>query len=437
MKHTTALPLLLALAACGSQPTSSSEFSVTPIDDAGGDAGGNGGDADSLSDGGLDVPISLDTGIDGAQGDSSTPGDDADGTNDTDPGSDTGVDAGDDTTVADSGTTDTGTTDTGTTDTGTTDTGTTDSGTTDSGTTDSGTTDSGTTDTGTTDSGTTDTGTTDSGTTDSGTTDSGTADTGSDAGLVCEPASTRCVGSTLVTCADDGLSVGRTRCDATGQVCGPGPDGLDACLEPVCAAGEAFCADATTAAVCNDAGTGLASETACTDGCDPRTGECALPPDAETCDPGDQDVIAVGDTVSVDLCETGDDHQNVAGGGADCRDFNADGADFVFSLTLTEPQSVRIDLRDADNSTAIDTLLYLRASCTSPGSQTLCSDDLTCGESDITSGCTTPASPQPRHSRIEATLDAGTWYIIADQFDYRSGGTSFGCGVVSLSVQPL
>ena len=89
-----------------------------------------------------------------------------------------------------------------------------------------------------------------------------------------------------------------------------------------------------------------------------------------------------------------------------------------------------MDLRDEDDSAAIDTILYLRTNCEDAGSQFECSDDVPCDESDVEFGdCS--GELQVRQSRIDVTLEAGSYTVVADHLRYRD----FGCGRV-LSSNP-
>ena len=295
-------------------------------------------------------------------------------------------------------------------------------------------------DTGISDTGTADTTVTDTGTADTTVTDTGTADTtGGDTTTVdttptvCEPASTSCSGNVLLTCADDGSALGRTRCSSTAQICGTGPDGRFACIDPVCTPNLAYCVDAVTRGVCDANGAGPASTESCAAGCNATTGACNPLPGAG-CTVEASTPIAVGDVITVDLCGAGDDVASIPGPN-DCGSFATDDEDAIFELTLDAPATLLFDLQDADNTVAIDTLLYLRSTCDLADSQILCADDIDCASSDITTGCT--GGVQPRQSQFQASLEPGTYYLIAEQFTRNSGTTAFGCGVVQLSVTPL
>jgi len=261
--------------------------------------------------------------------------------------------------------------------------------------------------------------------------DTTTVDTTADTtAQVCEPSSTSCSGNVLLTCAADGSALGRTRCSSTAQICATDADGRAACIDPVCSPAAAYCVDAVTRGVCDANGAGPATTEVCPAGCNARTGACnALPGAGCTVEPSNP--IAVGDVLQFDLCGAGNDVESV-GGTNDCLTiYNTDDEDAIFELTLDAPATLLFDLQDADSSAAIDTLLYLRSSCDAADSELVCADDILCANSDITTGCT--GELQPRQSQFEATLDAGTYFIIAEQFTRGS----FTCGLVQLSVTAL
>jgi hypothetical protein len=258
--------------------------------------------------------------------------------------------------------------------------------------------------------------------------DTTTVDTTADTtAQVCEPSSTSCSGNILLTCADDGSALGRTRCSSLGQNCGTDPDGRAACVDPVCLPSAAYCVDAVTRGVCDASGAGPATTEVCAAGCNARTGACNALPGAG-CTVEASNPIVVGDVLEFDLCGAGDDVASV-GGTNDCTGgYATDDEDAIFELTLDAPATLLFDLQDADSGAAIDTLLYLRSSCDAADSELVCADDILCADSDITTGCT--GEVQPRQSQFEATLDAGTYFIIAEQFTRGS----FTCGLVQLSV---
>ncbi len=247
---------------------------------------------------------------------------------------------------------------------------------------------------------------------------------------VCEPSSTSCVGNVLITCAADGSALGRTRCSSTAQICATDADGRSGCIDPVCTPAAAYCVDAVTRGICDGTGAGPASTEVCPAGCNGTTGACNALPGAG-CTVEDSTPIVVGALLEFDLCGAGDDVESV-GGTNDCTGgYMSDDEDAIFELTLDAPATLLFDLQDADSSAAIDTLLYLRSSCDVAESELVCADDILCADSDITNGCT--GEVQPRQSQFEATLDAGTYYIVAEQFT-RS---TFTCGNVQLSVTEL
>jgi hypothetical protein len=174
---------------------------------------------------------------------------------------------------------------------------------------------------------------------------------------------------------------------------------------------------------CDDRGTGT-SYTRCDAGCDPATSTCRGTTSA--CDA--LPTIAVGDTERFDLCEAGGATTFARAEGCGAGSM-ASSPDRTFALTLDERTTVVVDLRDVDPSVGIDTVVYLRRACDDASSQIACDDDVPCAESDIGSGCA--SGVQVRQSRFTVTLEAGTYYIVADAFRYDA----FGCGEVELRVR--
>jgi hypothetical protein len=293
----------------------------------------------------------------------------------------------------------------------------------------------------------------DSGGSDAGASDGGNVgldivvrDTGTttDSGIeqVCEPRSTDCDGNVLLTCAGDGSGFGRTRCEAFGQVCEFTADGQAACVDdtvigpdPVCEPGSSECsADGASLLTCVEDGSAYYIDE-CARGCDPDTLECAGEPtdpgecpfDFETID-NDPDGISF----DVDLCGLGNSFAYEPGQN-DCGDFSSGGEDQLFAITVESPSLISVDIRDNDDTTAIDTVAYLRSSCNDAETQITCGDDVPCADvPDVFGSCTD--GEQVRVSRFEAEVEAGTYFLIVDSFNYRSGAGSFGCGNVQVSV---
>jgi hypothetical protein len=376
LKLRTLTILSLLLAACGSTAGSQSVAGPEVL----ADAGGSGSDTSFADVGGDDIGANQDAGSDAAT--DSAISLDTQVEDVTDAGSDTTVaDASMDTTVDDTAVADTSTTDTTVADTGITDTTVTDT-----------------------------------------------------AGQVCAPSSTSCSSNVLLTCAPDGSALGRTRCSSTAQVCATDADGRSACIDPVCTPGLGYCVDAVTRGICDANGAGPATSEVCPAGCNATTGACNALPGAG-CTVEASNPIVVGDVLQFDLCGAGDDVASV-GGPDDCTGgYTTDDEDAIFELTLDAPATLLFDLQDADSTVAVDTLLYLRGTCDLADSQLICADDIACANSDITTGCS--GGFQPRQSQFQASLEAGTYYLIAEQFTRTSGGTSFSCGLVQLSVTAL
>jgi len=256
----------------------------------------------------------------------------------------------------------------------------------------------------------------------------GTTD-GGGGGDVCDPGVSFCEGDILLTCNDDGTAIGRTRCAARDAFCVEEGDTAE-CVpfdELECEPGSEFCSDDGRALViCSDDGREIEEIIPCEFGCDDAEGECLDEGGGDFCD--ELPEVEAGD-YAIDFCDDEDDAFYAEQRGSDCQDYGYGGPDTLAQFTLDEPATVLIDLRDDDGSAAIDTVLYLRADCEDQASQIACSDDVACEDSDVTTGGCVDGR-QPRQSRLQVELDAGTYYIVADTLQYtsRRSGTEFGCG---------
>jgi hypothetical protein len=259
-------------------------------------------------------------------------------------------------------------------------------------------------------------------------------------GQVCEPGSVSCddSGLVLLTCSDDGFDVGRIRCASRDAFCGEDRAGNASCIEARCEPGERICSSDRSAVVaCDDRGAGYSEVVEeCAEGCADDGVSCAAgtvdPTDPPACDLAAFTLLTPGEQ-EFSLCDESNDTNNAE---SDQCQYSYDGNDRTFALVLTERTDVLLDLRDEDGEAAIDTVLYIRTDCNAAGSQVACDDDVPCDESDITTGGCVSGS-QPRQSRIQTTLDAGTYYVVADQYSYtsRRTGTRFGCGNVLLRYE--
>lgn len=81
---------------------------------------------------------------------------------------------------------------------------------------------------------------------------------------------------------------------------------------------------------------------------------------------------------------------------------NTQSGDAVYRVRLTQRQHLVVDL-----SSDYDAALHLRRSCADRASELACNDD----------------HQDQRHSRVEADLDAGTYYVIVDGFQANNAGT--------------
>lgn len=255
-------------------------------------------------------------------------------------------------------------------------------------------------------------------------------------GQVCVPGSVTCddSGLVLLSCSDDGLDIGRIRCASRDAYCGTDRAGNASCIERDCDPGERTCsADGSSVVACNEIGSGFTDVVEeCEEGCADDGESCAggtVDPPPSTCDLADFTLLTPGE-LEFSLCDESDSASNEE---SDACRYNYDGNDRTFALVLTERTDVVLDLRDNDGEAAIDTVLYVRRDCDDASSQIACDDDVSCDSSDVdTGGCV--GGSQPRQSRVELTLDAGTYFVVADQYSYtsRRTGTRFGCGDVLL-----
>ncbi|WP_236515531.1 hypothetical protein [Sandaracinus amylolyticus] len=260
---------------------------------------------------------------------------------------------------------------------------------------------------------------------DAGTTpdvDAGTqpgADAGSriDAPSGCTPGATRCEGEVLVTCEDGAEQ--RDDCAALGAYCDEGT-----CFERVCEPGSRSCSSDLRSVIECDARGSAETEIPCSLLCDRSSATCLL--EGGSCE--GLPTIEVGGNQRFSLCSESDDETHASSG--DCGGSRADVGDRTFALTIPSGGFYVIDLRDVDGTRSIDTVVYLRSTCDDGDTQIACDDDVPCTESDPTiGGCA--GGVQVRQSRIAQRLEAGTYYVVADAFEYEA----FGCGMVELRVR--
>ena len=222
-----------------------------------------------------------------------------------------------------------------------------------------------------------------------------------------------------------------------GEPCGPCEDGEWECADEESVA----CVDASVGNACGGCGD-LPHEP--NSPCDECPGgvwicladgemicQCPGNPGEGTCD--SPRVLQLGDELDVDLCAAEDNNGNIAGP-EECNAYEIEGSDVVFQFTLARREPVRIEMYDSDSNRVIDTLIYLRNTCSDASSQIFCSDDRPCDESNEGLGpCV--GDRQPRHSLMEVELDAGTYYLIADSWNYSREGIGYGCGRVHLELK--
>ena len=159
--------------------------------------------------------------------------------------------------------------------------------------------------------------------------------------------------------------------------------------------------------------------------------QCPGNPGEGTC--AEPRTLQLGDELDIDLCAHESIHSNIAGPDQ-CNAYEIGGSDVVFQFTLARREPVRVEMYDSDSNRVIDTLLYLRSECTDASSQVICSDDSPCDESNEGLGpCV--GDRQPRHSQFELELEAGTYFLIADSWNYSRDGVGYGCGRVHLELK--
>ncbi len=248
---------------------------------------------------------------------------------------------------------------------------------------------------------------------------------GADAGPRCAGDEPVCEGTVLRSCEDG--SPEEKDCAAADAYCDT-DDGEPTCIARVCTPGARRCSDEGDAVVECDARGSKEVPMACSAGCDPATTECRSVADCPLAGVTDLPAASAS-SIAFSLCGQGDDAQNQTAPGCGAT---LGGQDRIFRLVIETATDVWIDLRDDDGRAAIDTVLYLRTRCDDPSSQIACHDDIACSESDFT--C---SGVQRRQSRIETRLDPGVYYVVADSYDYRDRGTSWGCGSVLLRYRPM
>lgn len=134
-------------------------------------------------------------------------------------------------------------------------------------------------------------------------------------------------------------------------------------------------------------------------------------------------------TQTVDLCGTGADRVNLTGG--ECA-FEANGEEAGFLIELTTRSRVTLTVRDADDSTDVDTVLYLRSICNDPATQVACDDDVPCAEAPSALGACFDGA-QFRQSSITVELERGAYYVITDSVEQFNRGIDWTCGRVELT----
>ena len=220
---------------------------------------------------------------------------------------------------------------------------------------------------------------------------------------------------------DDGFacSVGQmlacvTTCGTTGnQVCRATCTGYTACsADEVCngcdddgdgSDDEDFDCVRGSSAACS---VGSCSGTAtCSDTCTEGTCDLGAAPPSNTCGNGATTITSSG-SYPFATCGASNDYSGSCGG--------SNGADIAFRVVLAEASDV---LFETTAATDFDTVLHLRSGASCPGTEAACNDDITTGN---------------RLSRVTASLQAGTHWVIVDGFN----STALGSGVLSATITP-
>lgn len=264
-----------------------------------------------------------------------------------------------------------------------------------------------------------------------------------DACGTCDSGVVACRGANNVACEGDDGAEAFNDCGGCSEL----PDEGDACTAPDCATGGEWTCASAEAMACECAATGPCGNgvfepelgEACEDGNvaegDGCNADCEVegePNDSQDCD--DPFLLPPNGFLVFDTCDL-DDDANAQPGVSTCS-VNYDSNDAIMRLTLEERSEVTLYVRDADDSVAIDTRVYVRARCGARDSEIACHDDMPCGEAIEypNSGCL--GGEQPRESYIDGlVLDAGTYTVIVDTQEYRIvGGSTFSCGEVLLQI---
>lgn len=137
-------------------------------------------------------------------------------------------------------------------------------------------------------------------------------------------------------------------------------------------------------------------------------------------------------TFTIDLCGNGDDSRANAQG--NCGGQQLFGEDVVYSFRLDAAAEVSVVVEDADDSVAVDTITYLRTSCSEAASQVACHDDVACTAENAERLGACVNESQPRQSRMGGRLEPGTYFLIVDSFSVVAGSQSFDCGTVRVTI---
>lgn len=180
-----------------------------------------------------------------------------------------------------------------------------------------------------------------------------------------------------------------------------------ACGEIVCAEGDTRCDGEEGVAACAFDEQGCPfwdAATPCDDGTICIFDACAEPGEGDTCE--DPIVLEPVSQTFEGILDRQRFRNDVSGSCA------GNGPDRIYQLDL--PARSRVEA----SAFGYDTVLHLRSDCTSGDSEVTCNDD--------------NEPPGFRGSRIEAELEAGTWFLALDAFNFATGNYA-----MELVVEPL